>query len=85
MPNDVKKLQIFFYQKKLWVFSREYKKSQLLSKGIYVGGIYEYGKKTNEPHKFVYNLLQRLDIRSSDKHVAVQKLSIHYTLQNIRM
>ena len=27
--------------------------------------------KTNEPHKFLLNLLQRLDLRSSDKHVAL--------------
>ena len=42
--------------------------------------------KTNEPHNFVLNLSQRLDfrlkvtkIRSSDKHVALQNLSIYYT------
>ena len=29
--------------------------------------------KTNEPHKFVLNLSQRLDLRSSNKHVAFQK------------
>ena len=28
--------------------------------------------KTNEPHKFVLNLSQRLHLRSSDKHVALQ-------------
>ena len=27
--------------------------------------------KTNTPHKFVLNLLQRLDLRSSNKHVAL--------------
>ena len=31
--------------------------------------------KTNEPHKSVLNLSQRLDLRSSNKHVAVQNLS----------
>ena len=40
--------------------------------------------KTNEPHKFVFNLSQRLDLRSSNKHVALQNLSIYYTLKNIR-
>ena len=40
--------------------------------------------KTNEPHKFVFNLSQRLDLRSSDKHVALQNLSIFYTWKNIR-
>ena len=28
--------------------------------------------KTNEPQKFVLNLPQRLDLRSSDKHVVIQ-------------
>ena len=40
--------------------------------------------KTNEPHKFVLNLTQRLDLRSSNKHVAFQNLSIYYTWKNIR-
>ena len=35
--------------------------------------------KTNEPNKFVLNLSQRLDLRSSNKHVALQNLSIYYT------
>ena len=35
--------------------------------------------KTNEPHKFVLNLPQRLN-----KHVALQNLSIYYTWKNIR-
>ena len=41
-------------------------------------------RKTNEPHKFVLNLSQRLDLRSLNKHVALQKLSIYYTWKNIR-
>ena len=40
--------------------------------------------KMNEPHKFVLNLSQRLDLRSSNKHVALQNLSIYYTWKNIR-
>ena len=40
--------------------------------------------KTNVPHKFVLNLSQRLDLRSSNKHVAPQHLSIYYTWKNIR-
>ena len=40
--------------------------------------------KTNEPHKFVLNLYQRLDLRSSDKHDALQNLSIYYKWKNIR-
>ena len=40
--------------------------------------------KTNEPHKFVFNLSQRLDQRSSNKHDALQNLSIFYTWKIIR-
>ena len=35
--------------------------------------------KTNEPHKFVLNLSQKLGLRSSNKDVALQNLSIYYT------
>ena len=35
--------------------------------------------KTNELCKFVFNLSKRLDLRSSDKHVALRNLSIYYT------
>ena len=35
--------------------------------------------KTREPLKFVHNLLQRLDLRTSNKHVALQNLFIFYT------
>ena len=40
--------------------------------------------KTNEPHKFVINLSQILDLRSSDKHVALQNLPIYYKWKKIR-
>ena len=39
--------------------------------------------ETNESHKFVLNLSQRLDLRSSNKHAALQSLSIYYTWKNI--
>ena len=39
---------------------------------------------TTEQHKFVLNLSQRLDLKSSDKHDALQNLSIYYTRKNIR-
>ena len=42
----------------------------------------ENKKKTNEPHKFVLNLSQRLDLRSLNIHVAVKKLYIYYTWKN---
>ena len=38
----------------------------------------------NKPYKFVFNLSQRLDLRSSNKHVPLQNLSIYYTWKNIR-
>ena len=37
--------------------------------------------KTNEPNKCVLNLSQRLDLRSSNKHVSLKNLSIYYTLK----
>ena len=39
--------------------------------------------KTSGPHKFVFNLLQRLDLRRSNKPVALQKLFIDYMWKNI--
>ena len=35
--------------------------------------------KSNEAHKFVLNLIQRLYLRSSNKHVTLQSFSIYYT------
>ena len=35
-------------------------------------------RKMNESNKFGLNLSQRLDLRSSDKHVALRNLSIYY-------
>ena len=40
--------------------------------------------KMNELHKFLLYLSQRLDLISSDKHIALQTLSIYYTWKNIR-
>ena len=40
--------------------------------------------KTNEPQKLVLNLSQRLDLRRSNKHVALKNLSTYYTWKNIR-
>ena len=39
--------------------------------------------KNNEPHKFVLNLSQILDLRSPNKHVPLQNLSIYYMWKNI--
>ena len=38
----------------------------------------------NEPHQFVLNWSQRLDLKISNKHVVLQNLSIYYTWKNIR-
>ena len=40
--------------------------------------------KTNQPHKFVLSLSQRLDLRSSNKHVAVQLIYLLHIEKNIR-
>ena len=40
--------------------------------------------KANEPLKFVLNLSQRLELRSSDKHVALPNLFNYYTWKNVR-
>ena len=34
--------------------------------------------KTNEPHKFVLNLSQRLDLSGSEKHVALKNMIKKY-------
>ena len=39
--------------------------------------------ETNERHKFFLDLSQRLDLRSSNKHVAVQNLPVYCTWKNI--
>ena len=41
-------------------------------------------RKTNEPHKFVLKLSQRLGLRSSNKDVALQNLSVYYSWKNIK-
>ena len=40
--------------------------------------------KTNEPHKFVFNLSQIIGLRNSNKHVALQNVSIYHMWKNIR-
>ena len=41
-------------------------------------------KKTIQLPKFALSLPQRIDLRSSNKHVALQTLSSYYTWKNIR-
>ena len=40
--------------------------------------------KPNGPHKVDLNLSQRSDLRSSNKHVALQSFSVYYMCKNIR-
>ena len=40
--------------------------------------------KTSKPHVLVLNLTDKLDLRRSDKHVALLNLSIYYTWKNIK-
>ena len=51
---------------------------------IFMKPIKSVSSKTSEPHKFVLNLSQKLDLRSSNRHAAFQNLSIYYTRKNIR-
>ena len=41
-------------------------------------------KKTNKTHKFVLNMPQSLNLRISNKNVALQKWSIYYIWEDIR-
>ena len=48
-------------------------------------GFHEYGIQQNEePYKFVLNFSQRLDLKSLNKDVSLQNLSIYYTWKNKR-
>ena len=40
--------------------------------------------KTNESNKFVLNLSQRLNLRSLNKHVALQNVLFYCTWKNIK-
>ena len=40
--------------------------------------------KTNKQHKFVLNLSQRLDLKSSNKHAFLENVSIYLTWKSIR-
>ena len=56
-----------------------------MSKYKHRNNISEHGKQqNNETPKSVLNLSQRLDLRGSKKHVALQNLSTWYTWKNTR-
>ena len=41
--------------------------------------------KTSEPHKFKYNLIDKLDLKCPNKNMALANLSIYYTWKNIKL
>ena len=40
--------------------------------------------KTNEPHLFKYNLIDKLDLKNPNKNMALANLSIYYTWKNVK-
>ena len=40
--------------------------------------------KTNEPYKFKYDLIDKLDLKNPNKNVALANLSIYYTWKNVK-
>ena len=40
--------------------------------------------KTNEPYRFKYDLIDKLDLRNPNKNMAFANLSIYYTWKNVK-
>ena len=40
--------------------------------------------KTNEPHMFKYNLIDKLNLKNPNKNMALANLSICYTWKNVK-
>ena len=40
--------------------------------------------KTSEPHRPLLNLADKIDLKRSDKYVALSNLSMYYTWKNIK-
>ena len=40
--------------------------------------------KTSDPHRLLLNLTDKINLKRSDKYVALSNLSIYYTLKNIK-
>ena len=40
--------------------------------------------KTNEPYKFKYDLIDKLDLKNPNKNMTLANLSIYYTLKNVK-
>ena len=41
-------------------------------------------RRTNEPHVFKYNLIDKLDLKNPNKNMALGNLSIYYTWENVK-
>ena len=41
-------------------------------------------RKTSDPHRLLLNLSDKMDLKRSEKYVALSKLSIYYTRKNIK-
>ena len=39
---------------------------------------------TNEPHRFKFNLADKLNLKNTSKNIALANLSIYYTWKNIK-
>ena len=39
--------------------------------------------KTSDPHRLLLNFLDKINLRRSDKYVALSSLSVYYTWKNI--
>ena len=40
--------------------------------------------KTNEPYRFKYDLIDKLDLRNPNKNMALANLRIYYTWKNVK-
>ena len=40
--------------------------------------------KTNEPNRFKYDLMDKLDLKNPNKNMALANLSIYYTWKNVK-
>ena len=40
--------------------------------------------KTNESHRFIYNLMDKFDLKNPNKNMALANLSIYYTWKNVK-
>ena len=41
--------------------------------------------KTSDPHRLLFNLTDKMNLKISDKYVVLSNLSIYYTWKNIKM